>query len=998
MADPQNRLRVAQEFINFGTKASNTGLSYLKAQQRQDEIDEGDRVAKAKVLKEKLAAAEMVGRQIAASNPKMSIVSQVLAMQRNVGLTEDNPNFQKIIDATNEGFLLKRAEVGLSRYNAELKSTAPLAAEELYQNFLIESTPSGEDDQEVFNGTLIQYAAEHIEELRIATIGTLVEKNKGRNRFSVILSKPGNRLNYDALKNEIAKKQANLDEQALYRDAIKNVKEEIKEIVIQGTTTDGGDPMVLGTVQHTSGQSLKHIIQSLKDRGLENVEVNDIIFTSLRSGLETQVEEEGIKLLGTNYFDNIVELLHSKKSDPEGISLYEKDKVAGQQLLTKVREYEKKLEDEFELGTKKTTKTTEEVLANDATKALEKVIEVATTENENGTTPSASAIQKLINNIYANQSKGDTYGGIIHMDDTIFSKIMNHLEELRKSAEQDEKKDLDDNENKVIGTAYQDIEKTEKVLTNISFLSLTKTSTNSQFETELDKLIAAEQELENLGSDVGNNIGYGWAGSATFQSKISTLQDKLSEAKKTIFKLKSEGLDKTSQEGISSRLEIETNEYNSKIVRIKQRDEPKLSTLFFQMKELSTNVEDTKLYKENIKTYTDIVNQTERKPIGLNKLSTKILYGEVFVFNEQTRSSFRNQLNVIEKAREDEDKENKIIINPQGERDFRVKISRSIGTISENSESLNFEERSEALKGLLTNAQDAFSTDKIGLSVFQSIEKQLTVGITNIKSLVDKNYGSIKIFDDSKKKLNFSIIGQVGEGIVLPMVNLSRQRVYGVFEEEHNRLQDYLIDVSENFDQRKLILETPTSKQKTVSQARMFSSGVSIYNKRIRNLAFLTHRNLMFGILSPEQALANADKMEGTGKWSEEEIQIIREVAGFESYPGAIGHLREGYKNLNLAGNSNWSNLYYNRNTLQEVIPPDDATPSEVPSGQSLIDAITISTSTSGGTLNINTEVESESETDMSTTEEIQTNIEIPDDDTFTGEETFDTLLAPEPQ
>ena len=37
----------------------------------------------------------------------------------------------------------------VSDTNAELKSTAPLAAEELYQNFLIESTPSGEDDQEV---------------------------------------------------------------------------------------------------------------------------------------------------------------------------------------------------------------------------------------------------------------------------------------------------------------------------------------------------------------------------------------------------------------------------------------------------------------------------------------------------------------------------------------------------------------------------------------------------------------------------------------------------------------------------------------------------------------------------------------------------------------------------------------------------------------------------------------------------------------------------------
>ena len=900
MPDPQSRQRFAQELIRFGPNLSGAGLSYLKAQQHQEQIDEADRVAKAKVLKEKLAEAEMIGRNIAAKNPKMSIVSQVLAMQRNVGLTTDNPNFQKIIDATNEGFLLKRAEVGLAGYNAQLKSTAPLAAEELYQNYLkaqkptIETGPTGEDiEQEGFDGTLIEYAAQHIEELRVATIGNLISHNKGQNRFSVILAKPGNRLNYDTLKTEIAKKQEELDDQALLNDALGSVKEEVKEIVIQGTTTGGGDPMVPGLVQHSSGQSLKHVIQSLKDRGLENEKVNYIIYTSLRSGLETQVENRGISLLDTNYFDNIVELLHSKESDPEGISLYEKDKQAGQQLLTKVREYEKKLNDEFEAGTKKTTKSEEDELANDATMALELVI-----KNASKVGVTSEEIAQLRTEIYTNQSKGDLYGGMMYMDDSILTKIMNHLEILRVNAEKAEKTELTEGQKEIIAKADQSIVVASGVLNSTPLLNINKKSTEAQFQKEIGILDRTLESLKQLGSGIGKDIGYGWEGAKTFQSKIEAAQKQIREAKKGLFTLRAEGSDETTKRGVALRLEVETTEYNTEIVQIKQRDEPTLSKIFFEMKQLSTNSADTTSYKEYIKTYTNIINQTKTKPIGVNKLGSKILYEEVFVFSEKTRASFRGDLRVIEKARRDDDSEDKIIINPQDENDFHVKISKGIRIIDENVKGKNFEERTEALRGLLLDTQNAYDTNQIGGVVFKRLESQLDVGIKDIKLLIDKNYGSIKIFDDSKKKLNRSITGETGEGIVIGVVNQSDRKVYGVFEEEHNRLQDHLIDVSQDFDQRKLVPETKTSKERTVSQANMFSSGVSIYNKRIRNLAFLTHRNLMFGRQTPEEVLKDADKMEGTGKWSDEEIQIIREVAGFESYPGVIGHLQKGYKNI----------------------------------------------------------------------------------------------------
>ena len=160
----------ANALINFGSQLSQTGLSYLELQAHQNKVNEADRVAKQKVLKEELTKAEIIGRQIAARNPNMSIMEEVIALKENVGLTMENPNYQKVMEAMEEGFYLKRAEVGLASYNAEIKNNADNLGEEIYERYLEAKKPTVENAgpnpyiKEGFKGNLTQFSAEHLED------------------------------------------------------------------------------------------------------------------------------------------------------------------------------------------------------------------------------------------------------------------------------------------------------------------------------------------------------------------------------------------------------------------------------------------------------------------------------------------------------------------------------------------------------------------------------------------------------------------------------------------------------------------------------------------------------------------------------------------------------------------------------------------------------------------------------------------------------------------
>ena len=315
----------ANALINFGSQLSQTGLSYLELQAHQNKVNEADRVAKQKVLKEELTKAEIIGRQIAARNPNMSIMEEVIALKENVGLTIDNPNYQKVMEAMEEGFYLKRAEVGLASYNAEIKNNADNLGEEIYERYLEAKKPTVENAgpnpyiKEGFKGNLTQFSAEHLEDLRVATISNLVNSNDKENRFGTVLAKPGNRINYDPIKAVIAKKQNELDDQERYDSAFDEVEEDINQIITHGTTRIDFDQTSKNP--KSSGKSLARIIQSLKDKGLSNTDTNRIVYTSLRSGLENEVLKQDINILNTNYFDNLISIIHDKTTDPkDGLS------------------------------------------------------------------------------------------------------------------------------------------------------------------------------------------------------------------------------------------------------------------------------------------------------------------------------------------------------------------------------------------------------------------------------------------------------------------------------------------------------------------------------------------------------------------------------------------------------------------------------------------------------------------------------------------------------
>ena len=141
----------ANALINFGSQLSRTGLSYLELQAHQNKVNEADRVAKQKVLKEELTKAEIIGRQIAARNPNMSIMEEVIALKENVGLTMENPNYQKVMEAMEEGFYLKRAEVGLESYNSEIKNNADNLGDEIYERYYSYDTSNWIDGFVRFN-------------------------------------------------------------------------------------------------------------------------------------------------------------------------------------------------------------------------------------------------------------------------------------------------------------------------------------------------------------------------------------------------------------------------------------------------------------------------------------------------------------------------------------------------------------------------------------------------------------------------------------------------------------------------------------------------------------------------------------------------------------------------------------------------------------------------------------------------------------------------------
>jgi hypothetical protein len=122
--------------------------------------------------------------------------------------------------------------------------------------------------------------------------------------------------------------------------------------------------------------------------------------------------------------------------------------------------------------------------------------------------------------------------------------------------------------------------------------------------------------------------------------------------------------------------------------------------------------------------------------------------------------------------------------------------------------------------------------------------------------------------------------------------------MYGVLENEHKELENYLIEVSEGFIDKKILEDG-----KQLNQKGMFLQNASRHNKAIRELAFGFHRKLMQGFTTPDDVEQYAENMDES-KWSKEEQQIIKEVARFETKKGVLLELAKAVSNITIGGSA----------------------------------------------------------------------------------------------
>ena len=906
MSDPQNQQRIANEFLKFGTKASNAGLSYLKAERQEKQIEQVEFVASQKVLKENLKKAEMLGRGLASDNPKISENEIIIQLQNLEIEKNNNPKWPQYVAAVNEGHLLKRAELGLARYNANIVENAEQISLEIEKDWLnlvkaqkeagIETTP-----------TLVEFGAEHLTSVSSAAMDSLINPrdDKGNltnvpNRYRTILSAPGKRINYDSVSKLLADRHSTLVKGEQYQEALSDTSYKITEILNSDSNGEYTNDAT-GTT-HTAIKSIRNITNQLEYQGLPRIRINKIIFTSLHQALEKKVLESGYKLLETSYLDNLRGLLNEKDREAgkdAGMSLGLKDKAAAKALRTRIGVIETKLVTEFDADVSKKTAGKKERGKHETLTNIGDLF---------GRAEGASKekIIELKEEILLGQGVGDKYEFWGDLDSNIQTQILNALEKREEEAENQVQKEITEQQEKQIDDYKFSLETAVNYLSSNPHTSINEDSNRKTFENGVTDLETQLANVERIRKNVRDTIGYNgtWVGSGAFFTRINTVRKELNSGLKEIAIIKAKAAETDSQEKAALEFELETTTYAENLNKFKQTVLPRVTSILSGLSDANITDDDFTTLETELK---GLLFISVMKPLKLNSQRRKILRAETLNFSDEDVRYYLKEIETKRTQKDERESTVKIKIDPINSRNVEVNIIKNFTKLLDNESSLTYSDSISGLKGIQNKLLSNYDTGKINSSTYERLNKKVNAGITNLKNLIDKNYGSIKVFGDSTKKIKDSLLGYANEGFTT-LINLDHKLMYGVLENEHKELENYLIEVSEGFIDRKILEDG-----KQINQKGMFLQNASRHNKAIRELAFGFHRQLMQGFVIPEQVEQYAENMVEP-KWSKEEQQIIKEVARFETKKGVIPQLVSAVNKINTGGKaSEFVQQYYSR-------------------------------------------------------------------------------------
>ena len=707
------------------------------------EYDRAVDLAERKVDKENIHSAEILGREMAASNKEWNSSTARDIILKSIKFRKDNP---KLLKQMEHGFHLKQGEVSLSTWNSKIKDNSEGAVESKAREWLqnrqlgvptVVTDLRGEQiTQRVpFDKDFPTFLGEWIEDTRIRDLEYLLTKNP---YIKHVLAKQGNRINYDSVYSEGAKwfKKYKVTEKNVKADELLRNQYPLRRLTIQewvgssrkkfreatGETRDEADLRILDIYR---GYLLE---EAALGGDPNNLNPHNGLYTTIDHFLKDSPKDGVSLLVATGTKDKAKELLTLLDKVRDAAWNVQKNKTKNQNAETLLLKQQK--------GSRLVRGFLQEGISAKGSNQISKIIENLGEE-----------INKPSSPLY----DGSTMTG--RMTVTSLQKELQALMKEKIAVERTKQPLGSDQEKEKVET-LQMMHKINEEFTNDSIFA-TKSYENKKLQ--IENVIQKLKDLED-GFINKEEVGYEWKGYLEFKKKFT-------DSKNVLYKLKRDlqnaEIDKLDDSKLEKRKTVNLKKIQEQTAHSNKRrslTETLINNHLDTFLQTGSTTEVDEINK--ILAYTMTV-------LSANSDNTDTISTTSPLRNGTQISKIRQKIRTIKTQRK-----NKIEADKgkpvQSNLTTYESLNRKIDSLQNISRDKLFDENGNPIKEIKNINNDiytAYESRQLSDSHFTRLNSLMDGIQDNSLQVLDEQYGTKSTFDSAETSLRLLVTGSADQGI-----------------------------------------------------------------------------------------------------------------------------------------------------------------------------------------------------------------------------------------
>ena len=707
------------------------------------EYDRAVDLAEKKVDKENLHSAEVLGREMAASNKEWNSSTARDIILKSIEFRKSNPELLKKMEY---GFHLKQGEVSLSTWNSKIKDNSASAVESKAREWLqarqfglptVITGPTGEQiTQRVpFDTEFNQYLGEWIEDTRIRDLKYLLSNNP---YMKHVLAKQGNRINYDDVYSEGAKwfKKYKVTEKNVKADNLLRNQYPLKSLTIQEWVSSGRRKF-REAIGDTRDEADLRILDVYRGKLLEDAELggdprdldpNNGLYSTIDKFLKDSPEGGVSLLVATGTKDKAKELL----------TLLDRVKDAAWQAnktRTKNQD-EKDLLQKQQNGSRLVRGFLQQGISAKGSNEISKII-----------IDLGEEIQKESSPLY----DGSTMTGRMTVT-SLQTKLQSLIKE--KKAEEGTKQPLGSDQEKGKVETLQQMDTILETFKNDSIFS-TKTYENKVVE--INRITESLTELEDEFIEQ-EEVGYEWKGYLEFKKKFT-------DNRNTLYKLKTDLQNAEIEKLDNNKLE------KKKTVNLRSiQKQTAQNNALRSITSIDINNRLDTYLKTGSSTEIDEINKIlnyNMTVLSANSNNTETISTESPLRNGTQISAIRQKIRIIKTQRQNKieaDKGKPVRSDPETYQN----LTQEINSLQDLSKHQLFDENgkpSPKIKKIRNLIDKALTDKKLSNEHYASLDGDMDGIQNNLEQVLDSEYGTKSTFDSAERSLRMLVTGSSDQGI-----------------------------------------------------------------------------------------------------------------------------------------------------------------------------------------------------------------------------------------